>query len=115
MAEGIIGGVVSEQEIRDVVNRAFAHPDIQPWYDGSWQLFNEQEIIWMTDDGLQQRRPDRIMLRDDKIVVIDFKFGKPKQRHHEQVQTYIDLLTRMHYQNITGYLWYVDENLIEKI
>lgn len=115
VAEGIIGGVVSEQEIRDVVNRAFANPEIQPWYDGSWQLFNEQEIIWMTDDGLQQRRPDRIMLRDDKIVVIDFKFGKPKRRHHEQVQTYIDLLTRMHYQNITGYLWYVDENLIEKI
>ncbi|MBQ6745773.1 MAG: UvrD-helicase domain-containing protein [Bacteroidaceae bacterium] len=115
IAEGIVGGVVSEQEIRDEVQRAFAHPAIQPWYDGTWQLFNECEIIWMTDNGLQQRRPDRVMLRGDEMVVVDFKFGKPKQSHRRQVQTYIDLLKRMSYRNITGYLWYVDENQIESV
>ena len=115
IAEGIVGGVVSEQEIRDEVHRAFAHPAIQPWYDGTWQLFNECEIIWMTDNGLQQRRPDRVMMRGDEMVVVDFKFGKPKQSHQRQVQTYIDLLKRMNYRNITGYLWYVDENQIERV
>jgi ATP-dependent exoDNAse (exonuclease V) beta subunit len=115
VAEGVVGGVISEQEIRDEVNRAFAHPAIQPWYDGTWQLFNECEIIWMTDNGLQQRRPDRVMLRGDEMVVVDFKFGKPKQSHRRQVQTYIDLLTRMNYHNITGYLWYVNENQIERV
>jgi ATP-dependent exoDNAse (exonuclease V) beta subunit len=115
IAEGVVGGIVSEQEIRDEVNRAFAHPAIQPWYDGTWQLFNECEIIWMTDNGLQQRRPDRVMLRGDEMIVVDFKFGKPKKSHRQQVQTYIDLLTKMNYNNITGYLWYVDENQIERI
>lgn len=115
MAEGVVGGVISEQEIRHEVNRAFSHPDIQPWYDGTWKLFNECEIIWMTDNGLLQRRPDRVMLRGNEMVVVDFKFGKPKQSHRRQVQTYIDLLTRMNYQNITGYLWYVDENQIERV
>ena len=115
VAEGVVGGVISEQEIRNEVSRAFAHPAIQPWYDGSWQLFNECEIIWMTSEGLQQRRPDRVMLRGDEMVVIDFKFGKPKASHRRQVQTYINLLGRMNYRNITGYLWYVDENQIEKV
>jgi hypothetical protein len=69
----------------------------------------------MTDNGLQQRRPDRVMLRGDEMIVVDFKFGKPKKSHRQQVQTYIDLLTKMNYNNITGYLWYVDENQIERI
>ena len=115
VAEGIVGGVVSEEEIRQEVTRAFANPAIQPWYDGSWQLFNECEIIWMDEKGLQQRRPDRVMLRGDEMVVVDFKFGKPKESHRKQVQGYINLLTRMNYQHITGYLWYVDENQIVKI
>lgn len=115
IAEGVIGGMLNEQEIRQEVKRAFALPDIQSWYDGTWLLFNECEIIWMTSDGLQQRRPDRVMLRGDEMVVIDFKFGKPKQSHRRQVQAYIDLLTQMHYKNITGFLWYVDENQIERI
>lgn len=113
--EGVVGGIVSEEEIRQEVNRAFSLPDIQSWYDGSWQLFNECEIIWMDEQGLQQRRPDRVMLRNDEMVVVDFKFGKPKQSHRLQVQAYIELLTKMNYTHITGYLWYVDENQIVKI
>jgi ATP-dependent exoDNAse (exonuclease V) beta subunit len=113
--EGVVGGIVSEEEIRQEVNRAFSLPDIQSWYDGSWQLFNECEIIWMDEQGLQQRRPDRVMLRNDEMLVVDFKFGKPKQSHRLQVQAYIELLTKMNYTHITGYLWYVDENQIVKI
>ena len=55
------------------------------------------------------------MLRNDEMVVVDFKFGKPKQSHRLQVQAYIELLTKMNYTHITGYLWYVDENQIVKI
>ena len=115
IAEGIIGGIISEEEIRQEIEQAFSLPEVQPWYDGSWQLFNECEIIWMTEDGIQQRRPDRVMLRNNEMIVVDFKFGKPKSSHERQVQTYIHLLSRMGYQNITGYLWYVDEKLIKKL
>ena len=69
----------------------------------------------MTEDGLQQRRPDRIMLRDNQMIVVDFKFGKPKNSHQQQVRQYMDLLSRMGYTGISGYLWYVDENKIEKV
>lgn len=115
VSEGVIGGVISEQEIREEARRAFSLPEIQPWYDGSWQLFNEQEIIWMNEDGLQQRRPDRVMLRDNQMIVLDFKFGKPKNSHRQQVRQYMELLSRMGYTGISGYLWYVDENKIEKV
>lgn len=115
VSEGVIGGIISEQEIHEEARRAFSLPEIQPWYDGSWQLFNEQEIIWMNEDGLQQRRPDRVMLRDNQMIVVDFKFGKPKNSHRQQVRQYMVLLSRMGYTGISGYLWYVDENKIEKV
>lgn len=115
VTEGIVGGMVSEQEIREEVKRAFDLPEVQPWYDGTWKLFNECEIIWIEDGDLQQRRPDRVMLRSNEMVVVDFKFGKPKSSYRHQIQNYINLLSRMKYRNITGYLWYVDENKIEKV
>ena len=114
-AEGVVGGIINEDEIRQDLARAFSNPQILPWYDGSWQLYNECEIIWMTENGLQQRRPDRVMLRGNEMIVVDFKFGKPKASYHRQVETYVNLLRQMGYANVNGYLWYVNENQIEEI
>ena len=61
------------------------------------------------------RRPDRVMMKDDQVVVVDFKFGKENPKYNKQVKGYMQLLTKMGYKNITGYLWYVDEEKIEKV
>ena len=57
------------------------------------------------------------MMRNGTIVVVDFKFGKPSKRYNKQVQGYIELLVRMVYDAnaISGYLWYVEEEIIEKV
>lgn len=115
--EGIIGDRETEKEIRNLTRRAFSLPQVQEWYSGSWRLFTECDIIWMENDTLQNRRPDRVMMRGDEIVVLDFKFGKPNKRYNKQVQGYINLLVRMGYpaNSISGYLWYVDDERIEKV
>lgn len=57
------------------------------------------------------------MMRDDEIVVIDFKFGKPDIRYNKQVKGYMQLLARMGYppEKMQGYLWYVEEEKIESV
>ena len=55
------------------------------------------------------------MMKDDQVVVVDFKFGKENPKYNKQVKGYMQLLTKMGYKNITGYLWYVDEEKIEKV
>jgi ATP-dependent helicase/nuclease subunit A len=47
--------------------------------------------------------------------VVDFKFGKANKKYNKQVKGYMQLLSRMGYKNITGYLWYVEEEIIEKV
>lgn len=115
--EGIIGQSETEKEIRELLARAFSLPQVQEWYSEKWKLFNECDIIWKENGELCTRRPDRVMMHNEEIIVIDFKFGKPNKKYNKQVQDYIQLLVRMKYplESIKGYLWYVEEGIIEEI
>lgn len=117
VAEGIIGHKTSEEEIRSLTRRAFSLPEVRQWYSGEWRLFNECDIIWIENGKLLNRRPDRVMMKDNDIVVVDFKFGKPNKRYNRQVHDYMRLLARMGYDasHISGYLWYVDMQQVEKV
>lgn len=113
--EGIIDTVEKKEELEQIVLKALHHPEVQDWYSGNWDLFNECSIIYKEKGVLQTRRPDRVMMKDGKVVVIDFKFGKENKKYNKQVKEYVDLLTQMGYENITGYLWYVENERIEKV
>ena len=113
--EGVIASSEKAEEIREVARKAFSSPEIQNWYSGEWTLFNECAIIYKEKGVLQTRRPDRVMMKDGQVVVVDFKFGKENLQYNKQVKGYMQLLTKMGYKNITGYLWYVDEELIVKV
>lgn len=117
IAEGVIAEKETEDDIRHLAHKAFSLPEVQDWYSGKWRLFNECEIIWQENGKLKTRRPDRVMMHNGETLVVDFKFGKPNKKYNRQVQSYIDLLVRMgaNPTSIKGYLWYVDENLIETI
>ena len=55
------------------------------------------------------------MMKDGKVVVVDFKFGKKRTDYHKQVRDYMSLLSDMGYENIRGYLWYVFENELVEV
>jgi hypothetical protein len=57
-------------------------------------------------------RPDRVMSDGERMIVVDFKFARPNQKHEEQVQNYMEQLRLMGHSQVEGYLWYVYENKI---
>ena len=116
--EGVIGSKVEEQEVKALTEHALTLPEVQDWYSGRWKLFNECDIIWMEHDELKKRRPDRVMQHNNELVVVDFKFGQPQEKYHRQVQGYMNLLRGMvgnENKAISGYLWYVDNDKIERV
>lgn len=113
--EGVIREEEKEEIIHEVVEKAFSMPEVQTWYSGDWTLFNECAIIYKENGKLQTRRPDRVMMKNSEVVVVDFKFGKENRKYNKQVKEYMKLLSDMGYTSITGYLWYVDEERIEKV
>lgn len=114
--EGILESAEQEEKLTKLANRALSNPKVNDWYNGSWKLYNECSIIYPDEEGnLQTRRPDRVMMKEDKVVVVDFKFGKPRPEYTAQVNEYIQLLSTMGYQHISGYLWYVYTNKLEEV
>ncbi|MBN1159368.1 MAG: UvrD-helicase domain-containing protein [Bacteroidales bacterium] len=89
--------------------------DIQvlSWFTGDWKVLTEAEII--LPDGLV-KRPDRVLVRDNRAVIIDFKFGRSFRRQDElQVKGYSEILKAMGYEQVEGYLWYVEAGTVKKI
>lgn len=112
--EGVIDAT-EEDEIRAFAHKAFDIPQIKTWYSSDWQLLNERSIIWSDHGKIMNRRPDRVMVKENKLIVVDFKFGKRETKYKNQVKGYMNLLKEMGYQNINGYLWYVTEGIIESV
>lgn len=116
VSDGLIK-LEEKDEYTNYVQDALTHPMVQEWYSGKYRLFNECTILFKEGEGIEvlSKRPDRVMLDDGAMIVVDFKFGKPEKKYNQQVEMYCQLLREMGYQNISGYLWYVDEKRIDAI
>ncbi|MDR0830229.1 MAG: UvrD-helicase domain-containing protein [Prevotellaceae bacterium] len=109
--DGIIAQNERENYIAEVKN-AISQPNVNSWFNGSYKkVFNEMEILTKsTKKPFETFRPDRVMISENSVVVIDYKFGQQKTAHKNQVSNYIKLLKSMNYQNVSGRIWYVNEN-----
>jgi len=58
------------------------------------------------------RRPDRVIIKDGKATIIDFKFGEENSHYLEQVEQYRHLLIEMGFASAEAFIWYVDKNKI---
>jgi ATP-dependent helicase/nuclease subunit A len=108
----VIEGALPEDEAlktEERVNELISSEQVREWFMDGNEVLNETGII-MPDGNV--RRPDRVILKDGKTIVIDFKFGNVNPRYSEQVELYGQLLVDMGYINIEAYIWYVDKNLI---
>lgn len=127
---GILSGVIVPSDLPDAVMNAFeageidagqeeeylnilaqriaAHPE---WFpaDGT-EVLNETELI---DTDGESYRPDRVLVKDGKVTVIDYKFGERNRRYRRQVARYADIYRRMGYSEITPIIWYVLADEVE--
>lgn len=113
--EGVVDSVRTTESIKKLVKKAISHPMVKDWFSGNWDLYNECSILQNVGGELQIRRPDRVMIKRDEVVVVDFKFGKRSPEYVAQVQEYMRLLKQMGYHQVKGYLWYVYKNELEEI
>lgn len=109
-------GVIDKEEAAALVSRLeelLDLPGAAPWFDGTARVMNEVDILF--GKGLS-KRPDRVMITGDRVVVVDYKFGEHQdQRYHSQVRNYLKLIRKMGYEQAEGFLWYVELNKIEAV
>jgi len=101
--QGLIDDTAQYEQIASLIRRAFASPAMRHWFDGSWQLMRESAIL--TPSAVI--RPDRVMIKGDAAVVLDYKFThQQRPTHVTQVREYIEALRNMGYTHVEGWLWY---------
>ena len=111
MQRGVIESEGQRCEVESLLNRAWENPQMCEWFDGSWDLLREQAMMV---NG-EEKRPDRVMLKGDKAIVLDYKFGAPNPKYHRQVQEYMEVMHQLGYQQVEGYLWYAQQAELERV
>jgi len=108
---------IPPERVRTMLRKRMENPQVKEWFSPKWKLFNECTLISIVPQTGEtiERRPDRVMLSEDEMVVVDFKFARERDEHKAQVAEYMDILANMGYKNISGYLWYVYSNKITKV
>ncbi len=95
--------------LRDLLRKE----EVAPWFSSNVKIMNEAQIL--QPEGIFFR-PDRVIFSGDQVIVVDFKFGRYKQKkHHRQVERYMSLISQMGYKQVLGYLWYVELDEVEAV
>lgn len=105
-------GKITEQDyvvLEEKLSSLVSSPEVAGWFAPGLKVLKESEIVTPKGDT---RRPDRVIILDNKAIVIDFKFGAENRKHYDQAGRYRNLLNEMGYSKVDAYLWYADANKI---
>lgn len=86
---------------------------VKNWFNGTFTNLNERDILI---PGGKLYRPDRVMISDSEIIVIDYKFGEIENKaYYKQIENYLSIIRRMNCKDVKGYLCYVTLDKIIEI
>jgi ATP-dependent exoDNAse (exonuclease V) beta subunit len=108
----VLDGKLAEEEspvIEKRVRETISQQRVADWFLPDNKVLTEAGIL--LPSGIT-KRPDRVIFKNGKTTIIDFKFGEENAHYAEQVDQYRSLLIDMGYSDIDGFIWYVDKNKI---
>lgn len=85
---------------------------ISGWFGRDWEVRTEVPVL--LSDGSEYRM-DRLITKEKKAVVIDYKTGAPKKSDEKQVLQYMEVLRQMNFLDVEGYLLYLAEREIVEV
>ena len=108
----IFDGLINQEDkkwLKNEIAEVMAVPEIKAFYDESYEVLSERDLILMDGEVL---RPDRVIIRDNNATVIDFKTGKREKKHLDQVIRYAEILRTMNYTSVNAKIIYLAERLV---
>ena len=92
------------------INQVFKNEDLKTFFTKDCVVKTETEILLPNGETYI---PDRVIIKDNTINVIDYKTGSilKIESHKEQLYNYASILKMMGYVNIKLFLVYIDEDI----
>jgi ATP-dependent exoDNAse (exonuclease V) beta subunit len=104
LLSGLINSVQLD-ELAALMDGILKNPEISHFFDPDFEIRNEPEIL--TPEGVLYR-PDRVLVQNGHVTIIDYKTGKQHIEHSDQVIKYAGLLNDMNYKVDGAYLIYLN-------
>jgi ATP-dependent exoDNAse (exonuclease V) beta subunit len=94
------------------IQKVVSHTLAASWFDATATVYCEHEMVATNGAAL---RPDRVVVFQHKVIVVDYKTGKESPNHSKQVKEYKEELQRIYSMPIEGYLLYTDGPHIQAV
>ena len=99
-------GVIDEETtkmLEHVFQMIVGHPDLSEAFSPQAKVKNECELLIKNET----KRPDRYAELPDKIYLLDYKTGQPKEEDKKQLQEYRDIIKTLTDKEIKSFLVYI--------
>jgi len=105
-------GVIDQEEqsiLEGLVLQVIEHQQLKQFYTENVLVYNERDMV--NSQG-KLKRPDRMIILNDTIIIIDYKTGHPKEKDKEQVMEYMQMAEQFLKKSTKGYLVYLHEDIM---
>lgn len=104
-------GIFTNSEIEileEIIRSIVENKELEELFNSNCRVKNETELL--LKDG-RTLRPDRIVIENNKVTILDYKTGEEKKEDREQITGYRDALENLGYKNVEAKLVYLNENI----
>jgi len=103
----IVEGLITQEERPEVHEQLLTLlniPTVANWFSPEWEVRTEVPIL--LPEGTENRI-DRLLIKGKKVIIVDFKTGEPLKSDQRQVLTYMEILRKMNFIDVEGFLLYI--------
>jgi ATP-dependent exoDNAse (exonuclease V) beta subunit len=100
---------VSQQELfKDKIEQILTDENLTDFFNGKGTVYNEETIL---KNGYKNLKPDRVVVYDNDVYLLDYKTGEKNQKHQNQVNEYALVLQEMNFTIAKKVLVYIGEKI----
>jgi RecB family exonuclease len=103
----ILEGLITADEkipLQLQLEELLSNNQIASWFSPEWEVRTEVPVLL---PGGIENRIDRLLIKEKCAVIVDFKTGEPVKADQKQVLEYMDVLRKMNFVTVEGYLLYI--------
>lgn len=104
--------VEQTDEISRQLKSIIYHPELNSYFQPDITVFNERSLI---RHDSKTRIPDRVIVKNDRAVILDYKTGKEKDSYRQQVNEYAQWLSEAGFVVEKKLIYYTAINKLEEV
>lgn len=98
--------------LKSLVENTCNNKLISRYFSENYKIYNEKSIV---DSQGKIHRPDRLLFENDKAIIIDFKTGRIKEYHEQQISEYKQLLIDIGFKSVQSFVVYVQSERVDVV